>query len=138
MPTTSRRRRRRLSASSVGPASARGAVTETLSKEGLAANPVADDVEGVEIAGVAGRVQEASTARGRALPDPPAGVVIERGCLGPDLRPERLVALDERLDARGPSRLGLARVGVALADVRRHARAPPMAARTWSTGDGFV
>ena len=41
-------------------------------EEGLPAGPVADDEEGVLVQRVAGDVEEAGAARGRALPDPPA------------------------------------------------------------------
>ncbi len=47
-------------------------------QERLAAGPVADDVDGVLLGGVAGHVEQARAARRRALPDPPALVVVER------------------------------------------------------------
>ena len=47
-------------------------------QEGLAAGPVADDEHGVLLARVAGRVEQPRAARGRAFPDPPALVGVER------------------------------------------------------------
>src|SRR4051794_39838747 len=122
MPSSSSRRRaaRRWGA---GPG---GVVTGDAgsAQEGLRAGPVADDVDGVLLGRVAGGVQQARTARRRALPDPPAVVVVERRGLGLQLVREALALRDERRDSRRPIRLRLARVRVVLADVRGHGSSP--------------
>ena len=56
-----------------GPRGRAGRVPRS-AQEGLAAGPVADDEDGVLLGRVAGRVEEARAALGRALPDPPAVV----------------------------------------------------------------
>src|SRR5512132_3926751 len=93
-----------------------------LPEEGLAAGPVADDVQGVEVVGIAGGVQEALASRGRAFPRPPAGVVVERRGFRGELVLEPIAALDELRDGGRALRLCLARVGVVLPDVRGHGR----------------
>src|SRR6185295_1174453 len=109
-------------------------------QEGLAALPVADHVDGVQIARVAGRVEDPMAAGGRALPGPPPSLLVERRRLGADLVAEALVRLHRGADARRAVALGLARVRVVLADVRGHGRAPDRSSRSrrWKTGDGFV
>src|SRR3954470_11681304 len=98
----------------------RDAVTETgctcaviggsaSAEEGLRAGPVADDVDGVLLAGVAGRVEEAAAALRRALPDPPAVVRVERGRLGFDGVAEPVTRADEPFDRSRAIALGLAR-----------------------------
>src|SRR5262249_4876214 len=110
-----------------------------LAVERLAAGPVADDVERVEVPRVARGVEEAVAAVRGALPDPPALVRIERCRLGLEGVRAALVPADIGRDRGGSLGLALARVGVALADVRGHARlrtARP--AMEWEAGDGFV
>ena len=63
-----------------------------LAQEVLGAGPVADDVDGVLLAGVARRVEQARAARGGALVDPPALVLVERrdvSALSLSARPSR-------------------------------------------------
>src|SRR5687767_11287508 len=113
IPRPSRTRRRRaLGTSRTG---ADAAVTGSPSaEEGLGAGPVADDVEGVQVARVAGDVQETGATLRRALPDPPAIVLIERRRLGLDLVRQPLAEARELLDRARPLGLGLARVRVVL------------------------
>src|SRR4029079_5463747 len=83
-------------------------------QEGLAALPVADHVDRVQIAGVAGGVEDPTAARGRALPGPPPILRVEWRRLGADLVAQALVRLDRRADARRAIGLGLARIRVVL------------------------
>src|SRR4051794_17130309 len=75
IPTESMRSRRRDSPIVITGATpivaCRAAPTES-AQERLAAGPVAHDIQGVEVPGIAGRVQDPGTALGRALPRPPA------------------------------------------------------------------
>ena len=73
---------------------------------------------------VARGVEQARALRGRALPDPPAIVVIERRGLGLELVGQALAVRHQRGDAGRAVRLGLARVRVVLADVRGHGPSP--------------
>src|SRR3954454_4193566 len=113
---SSRSRRRAARRSGAGPG---GVVTGDAgsAQEGLRAGPVADDVHGVLLGRVAGGVEQARAARRRALPDPPAVVVVERRRLGLQLVGEALPLRNERRDPGGAVALGLARVRVVLADV---------------------
>ena len=54
-----------------------------LPEERLRAGPVADDVDGVQLCRVAGGVEQARAAGGRALPDPPAVLRVERASTRP-------------------------------------------------------
>src|SRR5262245_12011139 len=91
-----------------------------LAQERLPAGAVADDDEGVLLARVAGDVEQPGAGLRRALPDPPAIVVVDRRRVGGQLVAEALSFRDELRDAGGPLGLGLAGVRVVLADVRGH------------------
>src|ERR1044072_7107512 len=99
-------------------------------QEGLAAVPVADDIHGVQVAGIAGGVEDPVAGRRRALPGPPPLLVVEGGRLRGDLVAEPRMRLRGGSDARGPIALGLARVRVALADVRGHGQPPDRSCRS--------
>src|SRR4026209_2179238 len=105
----------------------------TSAQERQAARPVAHDIDGVEVARVAGDVEDPGAALRRALPGPPAIALVERRRLGGDLVLEPAAVPDERGDPRGASALGLARVRVALSDVRGHGRVSSV---TNGAGDG--
>src|SRR5882724_10329645 len=66
-----------------------------LAQEGLAAGPVAHDEQGVLVAGIAGRVEQPWAPLRRALPDPPAVILVERGGLGVDGRGQPVPAGEE-------------------------------------------
>src|SRR5688572_24784098 len=70
-------------------------------KERLRAGPVAHDPDGVEVAGVPRRVEEARASLRRALPDPPSIVGVERGRLAGDRPGEPVAGGDEPGDCRG-------------------------------------
>src|SRR5215210_1359079 len=115
MPSESLSRRTRESRTSIG---GRGALTE----EGARAGPVADDVHGVEVTRIAGSVEEALAAGGRALPGPPALALVDGRRLGSELVGEPLSRFDQPRNRGRAFGLGLAGVRVVLADVRGHAR----------------
>src|SRR6266498_3844746 len=56
----------------------RGSAIEPSAEERLAADPVADHVDRVQVAGVPGGMQDARAARRRALPGPPPILLVQR------------------------------------------------------------
>src|SRR4051794_34593616 len=131
IPRPSRTSRRRDATSSAGP----GAGVTGSAQEGLGAGAVADDEQGVLVERVARNVEEPRTAGGRAFPDPPAVVRIERRRLGLEAVAEPVPLRDEGADPGGSIGLRLARVRVVLADVRGHGRLP---LDRWEAGGGVV
>src|SRR5690349_24204724 len=113
IPAESRRSRLR--------AARRSALMPASAEERLRAGPVADDEHGVLLDRVPGGVEEPGATRRRALPDPPAILVVEGRRLGLERVGQALAGGDEGGDARRALRLRLARVRVVLADVRGHA-----------------
>src|SRR5919112_1447493 len=126
IPSESRISRRREAARSQVPGAP---IRACLAEEGLAAGPVADDVDGVQVARVAGGVEDPVAALRRAFPGPPAVLLVERRRLRGELVLEPVAVLDERRDSRGAVRLGLAGIGVTLSDVRGHGRLPSVSRR---------
>src|SRR5215208_4702866 len=132
IPRPSTTSRRRACSRSTGS----DAVTATASaQERLAAGPVAHDLQRVEIARVARGMKEAGAALGRALPDPPALVHVERRGLRLDLVGQPVLRSRDPFDGGGAVGLRLARVGIVLADVRAHCPSPSRDSRT---GGGLV
>src|SRR3954454_19159991 len=99
--------------------------TASSAQERLRAGAVAHHEDGVLLSGVAGGVEQPGAALGRALPDPPAVVRVERGRLARQGRGEAVTLVDQSRHRVRTGGLGLARVRVVLADVRGHGLLPP-------------
>src|SRR6187455_2603430 len=78
---------------------ARRSAVIALAQVGLRAGPVADDVHGVLLEGVARGVEQARAAGRGALPDPPLVLRVERGRLRGQGGGQGLARSDERRDA---------------------------------------
>src|SRR5829696_1007476 len=79
-----------------------------LAQERLAAGAVAHDVHGVEVARVAGGMEDPGAALRRALPGPPPVLLVERRRLRRELVLEPVAVVDECGDPRGAVAFALA------------------------------